>query len=275
MDSSDSRLYIINHMDDWLYEWSLCEYLQINKYMAPHFKKTQIILSKSKVFLEFVDKEEKNIQINKENIEILKNFPNFFHFLKNDINTYINENFLTIPMVKDINQHDPMQYLDTTYTYHRKIEFQRICLLDMRSDEILKPEDVKNFDVFLFGGILGDHPPRDRTSHLRKKGFAIRSLGKLQMSTDTAVLVTKLIIENQRRYEDIPFIDEPEINKIEKMKKKGYFQESIQIEGFRYVKEGYNVNTAEEGENVRDEPMMSEKIKKELIFKELDINDFF
>ena len=34
------------------------------------------------------------------------------------------------------------------------------------------------------------------------------------MSTDTALLVTKLIIENEWKLEDIPYFDEPEIKGI-------------------------------------------------------------
>lgn len=36
----------------------------------------------------------------------------------------------------------------------------RVCLLDPAAKKELSPEDAKDFDVFLFGGILGDDPPR-------------------------------------------------------------------------------------------------------------------
>jgi len=49
----------------------------------------------------------------------------------------------------------------------------------MRAEEELKPEDAEKFDLVLFGGILGDHPPRDRTETLRKEGYTLRHLGKL------------------------------------------------------------------------------------------------
>jgi ribosome biogenesis SPOUT family RNA methylase Rps3 len=68
-------------------------------------------------------------------------------------------------------------------------------LLDLRGEKLLTPEDAGQFDVFVFGGILGDHPPRDRTSALRTQDVQMRNLGSLQFSTDSAVLVTKLIIE--------------------------------------------------------------------------------
>lgn len=36
----------------------------------------------------------------------------------------------------------------------------RVCLLDPSATKELSPEDGDKFDVFLFGGILGDDPPR-------------------------------------------------------------------------------------------------------------------
>ena len=90
-------------------------------------------------------------------------------------------------------------------------EKARICLLDPAAEQDLQPEDATKFDVFLFGGILGDNPPRDRTSELRKKGFAGRRLGPVQMTTDTAVRVTRIVILKQSRLQDIPCVDFPEL----------------------------------------------------------------
>ena len=41
-------------------------------------------------------------------------------------------------------------------------EKARVCLLDPAAEQDLSPEDWSQFDVFLFGGILGDDPPRGR-----------------------------------------------------------------------------------------------------------------
>jgi ribosome biogenesis SPOUT family RNA methylase Rps3 len=89
----------------------------------------------------------------------------------------------------------------------------RICLLDPKAEEPLAPADRDAFDVFLFGGILGDDPPRDRTAELRKLGFPSRHLGRcvregcipilaqghrsVQMTTDTAVTCTQRVIATQ------------------------------------------------------------------------------
>lgn len=72
----------------------------------------------------------------------------------------------------------------------------RVCLLDPRATKVISPEDAELFDVFLYGGILGDDPPRDRTGELRKLGFEGRHLGEKQMTTDTAVKVTKIVVED-------------------------------------------------------------------------------
>ncbi|KAI4233593.1 MAG: hypothetical protein LQ352_008241 [Teloschistes flavicans] len=104
----------------------------------------------------------------------------------------------------------------------------RVCLLDPAAKDELNPTDADVFDVFLFGGILGDDPPRDRTSELRKKGFMGRRLGPIQMTTDTAVRVTRMVIQGKTPLNQIPYVDHPEIRIDE--------HESTQMP-FRYVKD--------------------------------------
>lgn len=103
----------------------------------------------------------------------------------------------------------------------------RVCLLDPAASKDLSPEDGDHFDIFLFGGILGDDPPRDRTSELRKKGYQGRRLGPVQMTTDTAVRVTRITVQDRVPVDKIPYIDHPEI-KVSK-------NESTEMP-FRYVK---------------------------------------
>lgn len=42
------------------------------------------------------------------------------------------------------------------------VKKEEICLLDPGAKSELKPEDGEKFKYFLFGGILGDHPPRGK-----------------------------------------------------------------------------------------------------------------
>lgn len=103
----------------------------------------------------------------------------------------------------------------------------KVCLLDPAASKDLSPEDGDVFEVFLFGGILGDDPPRDRTSELRKKGYQGRRLGPIQMTTDTAVRVTRIVVQDRVPVDKVPYIDHPEL-KINK-------HESTEMP-FRYVK---------------------------------------
>jgi ribosome biogenesis SPOUT family RNA methylase Rps3 len=88
---------------------------------------------------------------------------------------------------------------------------ERICLLDMRAETTLNQEDLNKFDYFLYGGILGDHPPKDRTKNLRDQGYEIRRLGVHQMPTDVAIHTSKMILEGQSMFENINFITDPNI----------------------------------------------------------------
>ena len=56
------------------------------------------------------------------------------------------------------------------------------------------------------GLLQGDDPPRDRTSELRAHGFPTRHLGPVQMTTDTALGVTKLVVADRVPLNEIPYI---------------------------------------------------------------------
>ncbi|KAI3404725.2 hypothetical protein KGF56_002493 [Candida oxycetoniae] len=93
-----------------------------------------------------------------------------------------------------------------------EINKDQVCLLDPAAEVDLVPSEKSKFKYFVFGGILGQHPRVDRTGILRKKyGFAGRRLGKLQMTTDTAIRTTQRIIENGVEFNKIKFLDYPEI----------------------------------------------------------------
>ncbi|KAI9801373.1 MAG: hypothetical protein M1825_003352 [Sarcosagium campestre] len=131
----------------------------------------------------------------------------------------------------------------------------RVCLLDPGATVELSVEDGDTFDVFLFGGILGDDPPRDRTSELRKLGFEGRRLGPKQMTTDTAVRVTRTVVQGKVPLDEIDFVDDPEI-KIDE-------HESSEMP-FRYIR-------GPDGQPVMPEGMI-ELIKKD---SEKSVDDLF
>ncbi|KAJ3411254.1 hypothetical protein HDV05_002470 [Chytridiales sp. JEL 0842] len=103
-----------------------------------------------------------------------------------------------------------------------------ILLLDPAAPQPLTPQDSASgkYKYLLFGGILGDDPPRDRTKELRVLGFETRHLDKYQMTTDTAVLVSKIVLEENKQLHEIPYVDRPEIQL--------YKNESVEMP-FRYV----------------------------------------
>ena len=68
------------------------------------------------------------------------------------------------------------------------------CFMDMRAPQILQPSEREQFRFVVFGGILGDHPPQDRAKEFRETFSHIRQLGNVQMTTDTAVLVSHEIL---------------------------------------------------------------------------------
>lgn len=91
-----------------------------------------------------------------------------------------------------------------------KIDFKKACLMEMITDDVLVTSDKNKFEYFIFGGILGDYPPQGRTKVLHDL-CEMRSLGREQMSTDTAVLVTNMIL-NGKKLSDIKFQDTIELD---------------------------------------------------------------
>ncbi|MBS3147941.1 hypothetical protein J4219_03595 [Candidatus Woesearchaeota archaeon] len=74
------------------------------------------------------------------------------------------------------------------------IMYNSPCVLDPEAPETLTPEIALEHQNFIFGGILGDYPPRKRTQEEVKLPYPRYNLGKDQMSTDTAVIVTHKIV---------------------------------------------------------------------------------
>ena len=82
----------------------------------------------------------------------------------------------------------------------KNLRFEKACILDPESKEELSPQIARKYDYFIFGGILGDDPPKERTKTelTRFLPYPAYNLGKAQMSTDTAVIVTKLIVGGKK-----------------------------------------------------------------------------
>jgi len=253
MDSANTKYYIVDHQEGFLLEWCRWEYYQMCEYLKT--SPSKVIITNSVTFEEYPEDEFKA-----ENDKCVQD-------LKNDVqNIYNNKMLFVKPPIKDLFSNDR----DYITVDGKNIPMDRICLLDMKAEKMLAPEDKQEFDVFLFGGILGDIPSKDKTSILRKEGFKSRHLGELQMTTDTAVLCTKLIIEHGKKMEEIPFIDEPEFIK---MKGKKY-EESTCMEGFRYILDEIDYNTGVITKKDDPKPIGNPNIYERLVFQDLN-QDFF
>lgn len=107
---------------------------------------------------------------------------------------------------------DKLSFCKTDARHVWDLKVKNACVLDPDAKETLTPAIAKKFDAFIFGGILGDDPPRKRTEPelTSKLNFPAFNLGKAQMSTDTAVIVTKLICDGTN-LADLKFQDGLEI----------------------------------------------------------------
>lgn len=125
----------------------------------------------------------------------------------------------------------------------REMKLENTCVLDPEADKTLNPDD--RFEYFIFGGILGDYPPRKRTKEeLTKflpKQIQKRNIGKEQMSTDNAVYTVKQIFDG-KRFEELKFVDNA----------------SIELGEFESVELPYRYNL------VNGRPLMSDEIAKYL-----------
>ncbi|KCV69033.1 hypothetical protein H696_04453 [Fonticula alba] len=99
--------------------------------------------------------------------------------------------------------------LETRKVLDMEFPAEEICLFDLEAKETVSPADGQVFKYFVIGGILGDHPPRARTSKLRELSCEIRLLGDYQMSSDTATIVSYLITACGKNLADLPLIDNP------------------------------------------------------------------
>ena len=136
-----------------------------------------------------------------------------------------------------INKKDANKLKKYGTVYEKSISelgFERICILSQYAGKALTAKDQSKFKYFVFGGILGDSPAKNRTNILIKNlkkhkiKFESRNLGRKQMPTDTAVYVAKRILGG-KKLSDFKFVDELKIEVND--------NESVTLP-FRYVVDG-------------------------------------
>ncbi len=94
---------------------------------------------------------------------------------------------------------------------------EEVVILDPRAEEPLTRDDLLNAEAVVVGGILGYDRPRGRTAkHItRSLRHRARHLGRVQLSIDTAALVSRLIYLGER-LENIEVSCEVEVRLSEK-----------------------------------------------------------
>ena len=110
--------------------------------------------------------------------------------------------------IKGLKTIEKLKKLGTVYEKSVKdMKFPNACILDPHAIETLSPKD--NFDYLIMGGVLGDNPPKKRTSKetTSKMNIPVRNLGEKQMSTNTAAYVA-LKINQGVPLEKIEFEDQ-------------------------------------------------------------------
>lgn len=91
----------------------------------------------------------------------------------------------------------------------KELNLKKVCILDPAASKTLESKDKQTFDYLVFGGILGDWPPQQRTKKelSEKMDAERRNLGAEQMSTNTAVYVAKKIMDGMK-FSEFEFIEE-------------------------------------------------------------------
>lgn len=255
--------YVVDHQEGGLLDWCLAEYTQIMEYL--NSSNSLAILTNANTLKDYTDaSEELTKKMEECSIELAIRNKGKIQFVDSPLHSLLEKNPGYIS-------------LDS-----KSISTDKVCLLDMRADKALSSSDAEEFEVFVFGGILGDNPPKDRTSYLRAEGFKSRHLGALQMSTDTAVLTTKLIVEFGLDLDKIPSIDEPEFfkdksklsNNLSKSEGSFGYEESVTMEGFKFITDEINYNTGEIVKKENPKSLGNKDIYENLIFEEFDPSMF-
>lgn len=196
-------LFLIDHLEPESPEWILREYTHAIKRFSSLSNVTD-----SKIIIAGLDLNSVVNTLKKDNCE-----PEHIAAAEECIDSIktSKKHAESIPTKIDI-------YVKETY---KNIHDSRICILDENGEDDLSPEDSSKFDIFVFGGILGDEDSdvyqaqdRDKGASAMKLAFPkanIRKLGKKQMTADTAVLSAAHILVEKIPFDRLKFSDDPEV----------------------------------------------------------------
>lgn len=112
------------------------------------------------------------------------------------ISKIVGKDNLIITNLKEEDLDRLKHYADCRVESVKNINPSNAAVLDPFAEKDLVPDD--KFDFLIFGGILGDNPPRRRTEAELQLPGERRGLGKDQMATDNAVYVAKQIVGGKK-----------------------------------------------------------------------------
>ncbi|MBM3247361.1 hypothetical protein FJZ17_02370 [Candidatus Pacearchaeota archaeon] len=158
------------------------------------------------------------------------------------ISQIIGKDYLWFTNIKNPEDKKRLEKFGSVFTKSaRKMDFKGACVLDPEASKTLEPKEVKSFNYLIFGGILGDYPPKKRTQEELTPfidNCEVRNIGKEQMSTDNAVFCVKQI-ELGKKFEELKFVEGV----------------SIEINEFESVDLPYRYNL------IKGKPLISKKIQ--------------
>jgi ribosome biogenesis SPOUT family RNA methylase Rps3 len=261
---NNPKWFISEHMEDWLFEWSTCEYIQAATYMS---KRGNYLLISNFDQILLNQSEENKINLNTLLTTLIeRKLESYIFFMKKPIKTALKTNTFELSELYSPDKESASKLSKSDLTY--STELKKVSLLDLRAKKSLCCDDKKELNVLIFGGILGDHPPRDRTKPLREfLGDNMRHLGPIQMSTDTAIFTSQIILSDNLELEEIPFVDAPEVISPEDP------DHAIDLEGFRYISKQFDLDLGVISEEKNKEVHMHPKIRNELLFEEFDFGN--
>jgi ribosome biogenesis SPOUT family RNA methylase Rps3 len=167
-------LFVVDHIEEQLYEWSLLEYMHM---------------------MQFVN-------------------------LTSDQDSFILANLAKPEVAKshELTRLGAQISFDSALLHLAKTGAKRIIILDQMAECELAADD--KCDAIIVGGILGtdelEGPVVDRTSQVRQTvpdgiELVLRHLGPVQMTADTALITSWLILRQGARFQDLCFVDRPSV----------------------------------------------------------------
>ncbi len=171
-----NTMLVVEHMEPHLFEWSLLEYLRIIDLLPPGY---QLVFTNAASFLDYSGPESVS---NQKHVSALK-----------ERGHAVFESRSLISILEE----EPVRLAGV------ELSRKEICLLDLRGKRDLEPSDKYVYKAFVFGGVLGCHPPIDRPKQLREAIQQYIRMGDMQLSTDTAVHVAIKILHEGKAFKDL------------------------------------------------------------------------